>query len=103
MQAAVQMLQKQADEATAQRGAIMAQAEAAAADAAALLRTLRQQLDDARDVSAVEAVRMAQLEQDTKACWNPPVCCPLQPAINKMAGCSTRIQQSMKLMDMAAD
>ena len=70
VQGTVRLLQSQAEEAAAARDvglaardAVSAQAQAAADDAAALLRTLRQQLDDARAAAAADAARTAELEK----------------------------------------
>lgn len=79
LQGTVRLLQSQAEEAATVRDAAVAacsaateQAEAAAADAAALLRTLRQQLDDARGHAAADAQRIAELSDKLQVDASPP-------------------------------
>ncbi len=79
LQGTVRLLQSQAEEAATVRDAAVAacsaateQAEAAAADTAALLRTLRQQLDDARCLAAADAQRIAELSDKLQVDASPP-------------------------------
>lgn len=64
----MRQLQAQAEEAAAAREEVRSAADAAAADSAALLRTLRQQLDDAHTSAAEHAKQLQELAARAEVC-----------------------------------
>lgn len=78
-QEAMRQLQAQAEEAAAGREETRSAADRAAADSAALLRTLRQQLDDARAAAADDAERLKAASAHAEARPSPASACKLVP------------------------
>lgn len=94
VQGTVTLLQSQAEEAAAARDAAVAtcntatqRAEAAAADATALLRTLRQQLDDARGHAAADAQRTAELEHKLQVAFSSNSFCNAAASVENVSSC----------------